>query len=88
MSNFGKNLRKIRLERNISISAISAMTGIARSTIYDWEKGRYVPSSFSSRQLLADVFQVSPFYFDHNGLEENPLIKDILVRIEKLEQQK
>ena len=86
MSEFGENLKKLREKKNIRVSMLADMTGIARRTIYDWEKGKCIPASFSSRKLLADVFHVSPFYFDGDtALQEDPVIKNILERIEKLE---
>jgi len=88
MSNFGENLKRLRDRQNITISTLSDMTGIARRTIYDWEKGKYIPASFSSRKLLASIFHVSPFYFDDAGeeIKENPVIRDLLENVHTLNQ--
>lgn len=86
MSKFGDSLRSLREENGITVSGLSEMTGFSRRTIYDWEKGKYVPSSFYTRELLARIFQVSPYSLDRDVmLEENPVIKNIIERIEKLE---
>lgn len=86
MSKFGDNLKSLREEKGITVSVLAEMTGVSRHTIYDWEKGKYVPSSFYTRELLAGIFQVSPYSFDSDiVLEENPVIKSIIARIEKLE---
>ena len=53
MSNFGENLKRLRDRQNITISTLSDMTGIARRTIYDWEKGKYIPASFSSSPAIS-----------------------------------
>lgn len=83
---FGVNLKKIREQNNLSITALSEITGISRKSIYDWESGRITPKSFSTRKLLASVFNVSPFIFDNETyLKENPVITDILKRLETLE---
>lgn len=87
MSKFGDTLKSLREERCISVSALAEMTGFARRTIYDWEKGKAVPASFSSREILANIFHVSPFFFDDDfELEEHPVIKNIMRRIKKLEE--
>ena len=38
MESFGKNLKKIRLERNISIKEMAKGVGVSPSTILNWEK--------------------------------------------------
>jgi transcriptional regulator with XRE-family HTH domain len=87
MTAFGDQLKKLREAQNITISTLSEMTGISRPTIYAWENGKRVPQSFTTRKLLADIFKVPPYYFDAaiDDLCENPLIKDIISRVERLE---
>lgn len=85
-NNFGINLKKIREQNNLSIRALSMLTGISRQSISDWERGKKIPRSFATRKLLATVFKISPFSFDNETyLKENPVITDILKRLETLE---
>ena len=85
---FGDNLKKIRQDKKLTVFTLAAMTGFSRRSIYDWEAGKYVPSSFETRKILANVFHVSPFFFDTDEkekLENNPVIIKIIKRLEALE---
>lgn len=83
---FGENLKRMRKERNLTVLELSDLTGIARQSIYNWENGKNIPNSLGTRKLLASVFKVSPYAFDDSSaLKENPVIQELVKRIEALE---
>lgn len=88
VNDFGTKLKKIRDERNISISEISRGTEICRKTIHEWEMGRRYPKNIDRIEILANYLNVPVLYFFDNldhSLKNDPIIKDILQRIEILE---
>lgn len=92
MNNFGSKLQKLRDKHNLKITELSNATGISRKTIYDWESGKRHPNSNKTIELLSSYFGVSINYLLENNLESenetlknDPLIKNILKRIENLE---
>ena len=66
MTTFGTQLRKIRLERGLSISELADKIGYRRQAIYMWENGKGSPKSFSTILTVADFFHVSPDYFSNS----------------------
>lgn len=62
-SRFGERLRKLRLERGVSISFLARSTGLSRSSIYTWESGKKSPKSMETIQILADFFGIMPEQF-------------------------
>lgn len=82
MTTFGERLRKLRLERRISVSDLSNAIGFRRLAIYRWECGKSSPRSFDTVCLVANFFHVSPDYFC-----ELPL-SDYVTRNEIVELQK
>lgn len=92
MNRFGCKLKQLRKSRNLTVSDLAKLAGIARSTLYRWENGEVIPQSLESVILLADALQV-PFealnYFDNSDFEEkltkSPVIEHILQRLDKLE---
>lgn len=93
MNSFGNKLQKLREKHNLKITELSNATGISRKTIYDWESNKRHPISNETIELLSSYFGVSKIYFldDNNSesedeaLKKNPLIKNMLKRIEILE---
>ncbi len=63
MTSFGDSLKKLRAERGVSISLLSASIGVNRSSIYRWEHGKSFPKSVEIISLISDYFKVSPEYF-------------------------
>lgn len=47
----GENLTKIMQDHDISISAISDITGFSRSIISYWMHGKYIPGSYELYKL-------------------------------------
>jgi transcriptional regulator with XRE-family HTH domain len=58
MSNFGKNIRKIRTFKNLSQSAFAEIFGITRASVGAYEEGRAEPKTESIIEI-ANYFQVS-----------------------------
>lgn len=67
MTSFGAQLRKIRMERGISVNKLAENIGFCRLTIYRWEKGVQAPKSFETIHAIADFFHISPNYFSALG---------------------
>ncbi|MCL2556400.1 MAG: helix-turn-helix domain-containing protein [Firmicutes bacterium] len=55
---FGKILRELRQEKDLSQVQLAKITGIGKSTISDWELSRKEPTA-SSLIKLADFFNIS-----------------------------
>ena len=47
----GENLTKIMQDQDISISALSDITGFSRSIISYWMHGKYIPGSYELYKL-------------------------------------
>lgn len=67
LTGFGCQLRQLRQERNVSISMISQYTGIARSSIYRWEKEDSAPKSLRNVRAIANFFGMQPSCFIQDG---------------------
>ena len=63
MISFGVQLRKIRIERGVSINELAENIGFRRLAIYKWETGKTSPRSFETVLVIAKFFHVSPDYF-------------------------
>lgn len=50
-------------ERGLSIAEFSRLTGIAKSTLSDWKKGKFQLKD-SKRRVIADFFGVTLDYLD------------------------
>ena len=55
---FGKKLRLMMFERDLTQDALSEMTGISRETISSWSQDRRIPS-IQSFLILADAFELT-----------------------------
>lgn len=58
VTEFGKNLRRIRKDRRMTGPELASKIGVAQPTITGWERGMFEPK-FSNLVKLADVFDVS-----------------------------
>ncbi len=63
MNSFGVKLRKLRIERGISISELADGIGYRRLTIYRWENGKTYPKNLDAIRSIADYFHISLNYF-------------------------
>lgn len=48
---FAKRLEQIMIERNLYPTQVSKMTGIKRSTIYDYVQGNYQPTVYNIKRI-------------------------------------
>lgn len=65
-------------ENGVNATAVSKETGVARSVLTDWKKGRYQPK-LETLQKLADYFKVDVKRFFDTGQEEDDEYKYIYV---------
>lgn len=49
--------------KGVTATEVSKETGVSRSALTDWKKGRYIPK-FDKLQKLADYFGIEVSYFD------------------------
>ncbi len=61
-SNFGLKLRKLRLDRNVTITTLADAIGVGRRSIYRWEHTPTVPDA-KIIILIAEFFQIEIEYF-------------------------
>lgn len=54
---FGTNLRRLRIEQNLSAGALSRLSGVTISTINNAETHRVLPMLYSAK-MLADALGV------------------------------
>lgn len=78
---FGKKLKKLRLEKGLSQQKLADIIFVSRSAVAKWENGLGLPSE-ESRQALAQVFAVSPDDFTTEApgqviVEKNRKIKKL-----------
>lgn len=57
-------------ERGLSIAEFSRLTGIAKSTLSDWKKGKFQLKD-SKRRIIADFFGVTLDYLDGRTEDRN-----------------
>ena len=69
-SDFPSRLRQIRAAKGLSQAEVSRQTGLAQTTISDWEKGATEPKIEKLRQI-AEFFQCSTDYLV--GLPDRPI---------------
>ena len=48
----GEQLRKIREARNLSIGGLARKSGVSKTTIYQWEKGKHKPAFVQLNAVL------------------------------------
>lgn len=70
-SDFPNRLRALRMERDLSVQQLSEKIGCARTTMYNFETGRRVPS-LELLVELADFFDVSVDYLI--GRTDDPVL--------------
>ena len=56
-------LQKLLDERGITATDVARETGISRSSMTDWKKGRSTPK-YEKRKKIADMFGVTVDYLD------------------------
>jgi len=81
--NFGEKLKTLRESRELKIMDIQRLTGISRTSLYNWEKNVRSPKSVEVFQLLADFFKVPITYFTDNDIQQR--IEDLTARVQSLE---
>ena len=63
-------------ERGLSIAEFSRLTGIAKSTLSDWKKGKFQLKD-SKRRVIADFFGVTLDYLDGRTEDRNAFSRTI-----------
>lgn len=53
-----KNIKRLRIERNVSAQQLADMMGIAVQAVYKWERGVNLPS-VDNMFFLADIYHVN-----------------------------
>jgi putative transcriptional regulator len=89
MPDFGERMRHLRKKRGLTIMDVEKATGIGHSTISRWERGESVPNSSEIYRILMDYFKVDMSYLmgvSDGVLQESAVIKDIVTRLEVLEE--
>lgn len=66
--NIGKNLKRLRLERNLSLKTVAEALDIAVSTLSDYERNVCDPS-LSRFFSIMDFYNIEPINFLKNGEE-------------------
>lgn len=90
LSNFGERLRELRKERGISLCEMSTKLGISRNTLTNWERGVKEPHTIEVLEGIAKILNVPLKTLligeSASDLENNPVIKDLQMRVVRLEQ--
>jgi repressor LexA len=68
MARFCDKLKKLRLERGLSVKKISDMLNVSESTYYNWEQGRRIPNHDVLKQL-SNLFGITIDNLVYNGFE-------------------
>lgn len=55
---FSEKLRELRKEIGFTQIELAEKTGVSRSTVYDWESGKYPPTDANNIAALEDVFRL------------------------------
>ena len=90
LEKFGERIRELRKERGITSYEMATKLGISRNTLTNWERGNKEPHAVEILEEMAEIFQVPLKYLLMEGekpdIKNNPVIKDILNRLTRLEQ--
>jgi len=86
---FGKNLRREREKRNLSQEKFAELIDIGIPALSKLECGKSYPKS-QTLQKIIEVFQISPhvLFITDDEFDIDEAYSDILVRLEKLKQNK
>lgn len=57
-NNYAKNLKSLRLERNLSQQKLAKLIDVSQQCISEWENGNIEPT-MSSLWKLSDVFEIT-----------------------------
>jgi transcriptional regulator with XRE-family HTH domain len=82
MSNFSKNLKRLRLDANLTQEQLSKKLSAGHSVISMYERGERKPS-FEMLEKIADYFNVDLNYLIGRRLEDSPYLREELSRIDK-----
>lgn len=89
MEKFGERIRELRKERGITSYEMATRLGISRNTLTNWERGNKEPHAVEILEEMAKIFEVPLKYLllekRNNNIEKNPVIKDLLERVSRLE---
>ncbi|WP_276675035.1 helix-turn-helix domain-containing protein [Selenomonas artemidis] len=59
----GEKLRTLREKRCMTQTDLAAATGLARRSIYNWEKGKSMPKNIGVLELLSHALHVDLQYW-------------------------
>jgi transcriptional regulator with XRE-family HTH domain len=82
-NDFGMKLKKIRQQRGMSMTELASRSGFSRTSIYNWESGKRVPNFSEVKQVFANIFAVSPAYFDFDKTEEAMCVEKRIQALER-----
>jgi transcriptional regulator with XRE-family HTH domain len=89
LEKFGERIRELRKERGITSYEMATRLGISRNTLTNWERGNKEPHAVEILEEMAKIFEVPLKYLllekRNNNIEKNPVIKDLLERVSRLE---
>ncbi len=85
----GKNIKKAREARNISQEKFSELIGIGASALSKIESGKSYPTIQTLEQIVK-ILKIKPYilYITDEDFNIDTAYKDILIRIEKLKNDK
>ena len=88
--NFGERIKELRKERGITSCEMATRLGISRNTLTNWERGDKEPHAVEILEEMAKIFEVPLRYLlieeEKRDITQNPIIRDLLVRVSRLEQ--
>lgn len=67
MTDIGKKIKELRIEKNLTQKQLSEKLKIAQSSISEWEKGKYEPTATAIKQISIFFNVTSDFLL---GLED------------------
>ena len=79
------SVKEYRKEKGLSQKDLSALLGIRRQTISDWERGEFMPNQDNLKKL-AQIFEVDIKELKKN-LEVNLSLKQLREALKRLEQE-
>lgn len=90
MEKFGERIKELRKERGITSYEMATRLGISRNTLTNWERGNKEPHAVEILEEMAKIFEVPLRYLlieeEKSDITENPIIRDLLNRVSRLEQ--
>lgn len=74
--NIGEEIKRLRLEKGMTLEQLGDKCGVGKSTVRKWENGMIKDMKRDKIAKLSEALNVSPsYFFEYNSSDENNTVK-------------